>query len=116
MYKYILISLFCLACSSSNGTGYGVKGNITQKDDPDLCEAACKKAKDLNCAEGKDLVYPGSSCVFDAECENGKCITGKCTETCVDVCSAFVIQGRSQSLACWTTITECGQIESVCRN
>ena len=114
MRKLIILCLFIIGCSGSNGKSYSSNGRITTKDSIDLCEPACNKAKSLNCAEGKDLIYP-TSCSFDAECESGRCLSEKCTETCVDVCSAFVREGRPQNLQCWPTISECAQIESVCR-
>ena len=110
-YFTILFMILIIGCS---GKSYSSRGFISQKDDVDLCVPACDRAKELNCAEGNDLIYP-TSCSFDAECESGKCIVGKCTETCIDVCEVFVRKGRSQNLSCWKTINTCEQIETVCR-
>ena len=87
---------------------------ILPKDDRSLCEKSCDHIQSLDCPEGNDLVYP-VSCSTDEDCTDGICTGGKCTETCKMVCEALVDQGRQLGLECWQTITECEQIESVCR-
>lgn len=88
--------------------------HIVVKDDVSMCPGACAKARELNCDEGKNLVYP-ISCTTTSECPDGKCIGGKCTETCEMVCEAFVEEGVQQGLDCWQNMRKCSEIEKVCR-
>lgn len=83
-------------------------------DDIADCGPACDHVEYLGCPEGRDLVFPGS-CEASEDCSDGQCRDGRCVETCVMVCEAFVNQKRYLGLACWQDITECDQIESVCR-
>jgi hypothetical protein len=91
------------------------KPNVTTKDDITMCAPACAHVEPMGCPEAQPLVYPGSSCQADAECPEGVCENDKCAETCEMLCEALVTEGRHLGLECWQTITECEQIESVCR-
>lgn len=92
----------------------GPEPNIVIKDDRTLCEKSCEHIQMLGCPEGNKLIYPGS-CGSNSECSEGVCEDGQCIETCTMVCGALVDQGRQLGLECWQTITECEEIESVCR-
>jgi hypothetical protein len=108
----IIFSLFLFNCTDinkKNHTPIGVKDDIT------LCGDSCSHIKLLKCQEGNDLIYPGSSCTLDAECQNGICKNNKCTETCEMVCQALATEGRYLGLECWKTITKCEDLEKLCR-
>jgi hypothetical protein len=91
------------------------KPNITIKDNILLCESGCAHVQPMGCPEAQPLIYPGTTCISNAECLYGNCINGKCTETCEMVCEAFIKEGRQIGIECWQTITSCNQIESMCR-
>jgi len=91
------------------------KPNITVKDNISLCESACAYVQPMGCPEAQPLVYPGTTCIANAECAEGDCVNGKCTETCEMVCKALINEGRQLGIECWQTITSCEQIESKCR-
>src|SRR5690606_41592026 len=90
------------------------KANVVINDDKDDCTKACERARELECDERQDLIYPneGSKAL---DCQDGICKNGKCTETCEMVCEAFVKEGRGLGLKCRMGIEECSQIASVCR-
>jgi hypothetical protein len=97
--------------------------DVVVMDNVGLCSPACIKARSLNCAEGNNLVYP-IVCVVDDDCYEkagkhglkfGSCRSGKCMESCEEVCSALVENGRMLNLDCWTSINKCSEIEDVCR-
>lgn len=87
---------------------------IVIKDDVNMCPAACEHAASLGCYEAKPLVFK-DKCEKDNDCDLGVCIKGQCTETCVMACEGLVNEGITLGLECWKTITECRQIETVCR-
>jgi hypothetical protein len=87
---------------------------VVVKDDIKMCPAACEHAASLGCFEAQPLVFK-DTCEADADCNLGVCIEGQCTETCVMTCEGLVTEGVTMGLECWQTITDCRQIESVCR-
>lgn len=107
----LIILLTLIGCSTQDPN----TPNIVTKDDVSLCSDACAHVQPMGCPEAQPLVYPGTHCTFNAECSEGDCINGKCTETCEMLCKAFIKEGRQLGVACWQTITKCSQIESVCR-
>jgi len=93
----------------------GPEPNIVVKDDRDLCEKSCDHVQMLGCPEGNKLIYPGS-CETDDDCSDGPvCTNGQCIETCTMVCEGLVDQGRQLGLECWQTISQCEEIETLCR-
>lgn len=112
----IVFVLMLVCCQDKNVQPNIPEPNVTPKDDVEMCSPACSHIKSLGCEEGQDLVYPGSSCNSNAECSDSKCINNKCTETCEMFCKALINEGRQLGLSCWKTITECSQIESICRS
>ena len=113
--RKILIALTILVMSCHPHRDLEPEHEIVVVDDITQCAPTCINLRALDCPEGKDLVYPGSSCVEDKDCSDGICKAGKCTETCEMVCEAFVKQGVPQNLECQQKISACRQIESVCR-
>jgi len=111
----IILSAFIIGCASCSGGNDDPKPYIDIVDDLEDCEPACFNAGQLDCPEGEDLVYPGTTCIGDGDCVDGECINGQCTETCEKLCEEFVHEGIRQGLECWITMTACEEIESVCK-
>jgi len=93
-------------------------------DDPNWCEDGCNALRRLpgqdghqGCLEARPLVHP-QLCQIDRECEEagtGTCVAAHCTETCEQFCAATIEAGRFLGPKCWTTISACPEIETVCR-
>jgi hypothetical protein len=87
---------------------------IEPPEDLALCPAACERVQELECPEGQPLVYP-IECASHDQCEDGTCIDGFCTETCIEVCEELLKTGTYLGLECWAEIEECSDIEDKCR-
>lgn len=93
-------------------------------DDPAWCKDGCNALRDLpgqdgfpGCLEARPLVHP-ELCQLDKECLDasmGTCVNAHCTETCEQFCEATIKNGRFLGPKCWTTISSCAEIETVCR-
>ena len=83
-------------------------------DNSAYCDAGCTRLKELECPEGQNLVFH-QDCSVTAECTDGICIAGRCTETCKMFCEATIETGRFLGPECWATIDSCDQVESKCR-
>lgn len=108
---WLIIPVLLVGCSPQEPE---VPISVIIKDDIKLCPAACEHAASLNCFEAQPLVFK-NTCQIDKDCDLGICIDGQCTETCVMTCEGLVNEGITMGLECWTNITDCRQIETVCR-
>lgn len=90
-------------------------------DDPRWCDEGCEALRGMpgqdghpGCLEARPLVHP-DLCQLDSECKIGTCVNAHCTETCEQFCVATIENGRFLGPKCWTTISSCAEIETVCR-
>jgi hypothetical protein len=92
-------------------------------DDPAWCDEGCQALRKLpgqdnfpGCLEARPLVHP-ELCQLDVECKDvgGTCVNNHCTETCEQFCVATIEAGRFLGPKCWTTVSTCAEIETVCR-
>lgn len=103
MKKIAILCFLCISCFHEQ--------EARSVDTAYQCEPACKHAQSLNCKESEDAVYP-IECSVSAECPDGICVKGKCTETCEMLCRKNIINEQHQGLECWSKITSCEQLVS----
>jgi hypothetical protein len=80
-------------------------------DDPRWCEAACDHLRSLKgqdgevgCIESRPVIHD-QICQMDFECEAGKCVRARCTESCEEACD-------TTRAKCWVSVKSCAKAEN----
>lgn len=116
MKKIITIILGALLISASCQKEKLVKPKPLTNDDSSWCVKGCEHIKELGCKEANDLVYQDKSCNKDKDCEDLQtCKAGYCTDSCATFCMVTIANGRYLGPECWTSISKCSEIDTVCR-
>jgi hypothetical protein len=72
------------------------------------CEISCDLAKKYGCGESESIIYQ-RSCNSTNDCENGICIQGQCTDTCVSVCNRTLKAKHVIVLECLSSLEKCNE-------
>lgn len=99
-------------CASACADRRLVTPNPVEITDSAMCDIACSRLQQLECAEGKP-VPTGVACTADWNCSAGEqCVERVCTTTCAQFCFDVQAAGVWLDPTCVAAISSCDAIDA----